>query len=484
MNKLSDTQKKKTLNIYSGLYTDMYELTMAQVYFLTGRKDETAVFDYFFRNNPFEGGFVVFAGLSDLLKILEGLSFDEEEIEYLRSKGFKEEFLEYLGDFKFSGNIFSVKEGEIVFPYAPVFRVEGSIIETQLIETIVLNYLNFESLIATKAARIRLVVGDRVFVDFGLRRAQGLGGVHASKAAVIGGANATSNVYSGFRFDLEISGTQAHSWVQSFEDELTAFRKFAELYPDNCILLVDTYDTLKSGIPNAITIAKEMEEKGHRLLGVRLDSGDLSYLSKNARKMLNKNGLDYVKIVASNQLDEYLIESLNYQNAPIDMFGVGTRLITGLPSAALDGVYKLCMSNNLARLKISENVKKIIFPGIKKIIRLLDKEGKFAGDGVFLLEDQEKGSIFHPHFPEKSTPTDDYEKESIMEKVMDKGKTCIPKRSAVEIGQFVQERLAKLPDEHKRFKNPHIYKVGISENLMELRNDLIDDLRSKMKKNK
>ncbi len=482
MNKLSDTQKKKSLNIYSGLHTDMYELTMAQGYFLTGRKDETAVFDYFFRNNPFEGGFVVFAGLGDLLEILEGMSFDEEEIEYLRSKGFNDEFLEYLEGFKFSGNIFSVKEGEIVFPYAPVFRVEGSIIETQLIETIVLNYLNFESLIATKAARIRLVAGDRVFVDFGLRRAQGLGGVHASKAAVIGGANGTSNVYSGFKFDLEISGTQAHSWVQSFEDELTAFRKFAELYPDNCILLVDTYDTLKSGIPNAITIAKEMENKGNRLIGVRLDSGDLAYLSKKARKMLNDNGLDYVKIVASNQLDEYLIESLNNQSAPIDMFGVGTRLITGLPSAALDGVYKLCMSNNIARLKISENVKKIIFPGIKKIIRLLDKEGKFAGDGVFLLEDQEKGSIFHPHFPEKSTLTDHYDKESIMEKVMDEGKTSIPKRSAVEISKYVQERLEKLPDEHKRFKNPHIYKVGISENLMELRNELIDDLRSKMQK--
>jgi nicotinate phosphoribosyltransferase len=458
----------------------MYELTMAQGYFLTGRKNETAVFDYLFRNNPFEGAFVVFAGLRDLLEVLEGISFYPEEIDYLRSQGFKDEFLEYLKDFKFSANIYSVEEGEIVFPYAPVLRVEGTIIETQLIETLVLNYLNFESLIATKAARIRLAAGNRMFVDFGLRRAQGLGGIHGSRAAVIGGADATSNVYSGYKFDLKISGTQAHSWIQSFEDELTAFRKFAELYPDNCILLIDTYDTLNSGISNAITVAKEMDKRGQRLKGIRLDSGDLAYLSKKVRKILNESGLEYVKIVASNQLDEYVIQSLINQGAPIDIFGVGTSLITGSPSAALDGVYKVCMTNKIARLKISENIEKIILPGIKKVVRLLDREGKFAGDGISLEEEQEPERIFHPHQPEKSTYITEYKKEPIMNKVMDKGNICIQKKSPEKISQFAKKRLAKLPDEHKRFEHPHIYKVGISEKIMKLRNEMIENIRTKM----
>ncbi len=469
-----------TLSSYSGLYTDMYELTMAQGYFLTGREKETAVFDYFFRNNPFEGAFVVFAGLRDLLEVLEELSFDSEEIDYLRLQGFKDEFLEYLKGFKFSANIYSVKEGEIVFPNAPVLRVEGTIIETQLIETLVLNYLNFESLIATKAARISLAVGDRMFVDFGLRRAQGLGGIHGSRAAVIGGADATSNAYSSYKFDLKVSGTMAHSWIQSFEDELNAFRKFAEIYPDNCILLVDTYDTLKSGISNAITVAKEMEKKGKRLKGIRLDSGDLAYLSKKARNTLNESGLEYVKIVASNQLDEYVIQSLINQGAPIDIYGVGTRLITGLPTAALDGVYKMCMSNNIARLKISENIEKIILPGIKNVVRLLDREGKFAGDGIFLEEELETERIYHPYQPDKSTFIAEYKKESILHKAMDKGKICIQKKSPEKIRQFVKERLAKLPDEHKRFEHPHIYKVGISEKLMKLRNEMMNNLRNKM----
>ncbi len=478
--KFSETRKKDTLSMFSGLYTDFYELVMSQGYFLTERKNETAVFDYFFRNNPFEGAFVVFAGLRDLLEVLEGLSFNSQEIDYLRLQGFKDEFLEYLIKFKFSGNIYSVEEGEIVFPYAPILRVEGSIIETQLIETIVLNYLNFESLIATKAARIRLAVGDRIFVDFGLRRAQGLGGIHGSRAAIIGGANATSNVYSSYKFDLKVSGTLAHSWVQSFEDELTAFRRFAELYPDNCILLIDTFDTLKSGISNAITVAKEMEKKGQRLNGIRLDSGDLAYLSKKVRLMLNESGLEYVKIVASNQLDEYVIQSLINQGAPIDIYGVGTRLITGSPTAALDGVYKLCMSNNIARLKISENIEKIIFPGIKKVVRLLNKEGKFVGDGIFLEDEQELERIFHPHQPEKSTFITEFKNELIMRKVMNKGKICIQKKSPEKIRQFVDKRLAKLPDEHKRFEHPHIYKVGISEKLMKLRNEMMNNLRTKM----
>ena len=245
-------------------------------------------------------------------------------------------------------------------------------------------------------------------------------------------------------------------------------------------MLVDTYDTLRSGIPNAITVAKELEAKGHRLKSIRLDSGDLAYLSKKARKMLDEAGLDYVKIVASNQLDEYIIRSLINQGAPINGYGIGTRLITGQPTAALDGVYKLCMSNNIPRLKISESVEKISLPGMKKVIRLLDEKGKFAGDGILLEEEPEAERIFHPHQPDKSTFIAEYEMEPILYKVMHKGRICYPEKSPAEIGQFVKERLAKLSDEHRRFEYPHIYKVGISEKLMKLRNKIVNDLRDKM----
>ena len=247
---------------HTGLYTDFYEFTMAQGFFLSGKKDMSAGFDYFFRENPFHGGYVVFAGLDDLLQGLDHFSFDDEDLRFLKNVGLNQEFLSFLKGFRFRGRIFAAKEGEIVFPLEPVVRVEGNIIETQLIETLLLNLLNFESLIATKASRIRSIAGDRRIVDFGLRRAQGLGGIQATKASMIGGFDATSHVYAAFRYSLEVSGTQAHSWVQSFDDELSAFRKFAETFPDKCIVLVDTYNTLKSGIPNAIVVAKELEKKG------------------------------------------------------------------------------------------------------------------------------------------------------------------------------------------------------------------------------
>ena len=292
-----------------------------------------------------------------------------------------------LKAFDFKADIYAPEEGEVVFPYEPVVRVEGNIIETQIIETMLLNILNFESLIATKASRIRHAAGDRLVIDFGLRRAQGLGGVLASKAAVIGGVNSTSNVYSAFMFGLVSAGTQAHSWIQSYDDEITAFRDFARAFPKNCVFLVDTYDTLKSGIPNAITVAREMEAQGEKLFGVRLDSGDLAYLSKSARKMLDDSGLHYVKIVTSNQLDEYLIKSLLEQGAPVDAFGVGTKLVTGLDDAALDGVYKLAMSGSKPRLKISESPEKIILPGIKNVFRCIDDNGKFYADCIVLADE-------------------------------------------------------------------------------------------------
>jgi nicotinate phosphoribosyltransferase len=274
------------LEKHAGLYTDHYELTMAQGYFLNNKKDTPACFDYFFRKNPFKGGYVIFAGLTDLLEVLEKLRFDDEDCKYLRSIGFAPEFVDYLNGFEFRADIYAPEEGEVVFPYEPVVRVEGNIIETQIVETMLLNLLNFESLIATKAARIRQAAGDRLVIDF-VRRAHGLGGVLASKAAVIGGVDSTSNVYSAFMFGLTSAGTQAHSWIQSYDDEITAFRDYARAFPKKCVFLVDTYDTLKSGIPNAITVAREMESRGEKLFGVRLDSGDLAYLSKAARKMLD-----------------------------------------------------------------------------------------------------------------------------------------------------------------------------------------------------
>ncbi|HEX9828819.1 MAG TPA: nicotinate phosphoribosyltransferase, partial [Bacteroidota bacterium] len=353
------------LDKHTGLYTDFYQLTMAQGYFLSGKSDTRAAFDYFFRENPFEGGYVLFAGLSDLLDTLQQFRFEKDDIEYLASVGLQRPFLHYLETFQFRGTIYSVREGEAVFPLEPIVRVEGNIIETQVIETLLLNVLNFESLIATKASRIKHAAGSRRVIDFGLRRAQGLGGIHASKAAIIGGVEATSNVYAAFQWGLEVTGTQGHSWIQSFDDELSAFRKFAEFFPERCVLLVDTYNTLRSGLPNAILVAKELEQRGNHLLAIRLDSGDLAYLAKHARAMLDAAGLQNVKIVVSNQLDEYVIRSIVQQGAPIDMFGVGTHLATGRTSPALDGVYKLSVYDSKPRLKFSENFTKTTLPGLK-----------------------------------------------------------------------------------------------------------------------
>lgn len=469
---------KQQILTHPALYTDFYELTMAQGYFLAGRADEKSCFDYFFRSLPFDGGYVIFAGLSDLLYSLQGFQFHEDEIKYLREQGFHPEFLRYLQNFKLSVNIHSMKEGEVVFPNETVLRAEGNIIETQLLETLILNTLNFSSLIATKASRLKYAAGERKVLDFGLRRAQGLGGIHASKAAIIGGVEATSNTYSAHRFELPASGTMAHSWIQSFDDELSAFRTYAQYYPDNTILLVDTYDTLQIGVPNAITVAKELEEKGHQLKGIRLDSGDLAYFARKARKQLDDAGLDYVKIAASNQLDERLIKSLIGQDAPIDVFGVGTRLVTGQDTPALDGVYKLTQVNNEPTLKISENIEKITLPGKKDVIRLIGSDGTFYGDGVILSEEKTPDTLYHPHYPAKHVSIEQFDKQSLLRPVMQNGSIAIDIPTALESAEFAEERLQKLRPEHKRFDNPHIYKVGISEKLMKTR----DELTAKLKK--
>lgn len=460
---------------FSATYTDQYELTMGQAYFLAGRKDETAVFDYFFRKNPFGGGYTIFAGLPDLLAVLEAFRFDKDDLRFLKAQSFHPDYLIYLEHFRFKGTIYSPSEGDLVFPTRPVLRVEGGLIETQLIETVLLNILNFQSLIATKASRIRLAARDCRLIDFGLRRAQGPGGYYASRAAVIGGFDATSNARAARDYGLEPSGTMAHSYIQSYESEVEAFRSFAAARPDDCVLLVDTYSTLNSGVPNAITVAKEMEKKGQRLKAIRLDSGDLSYLAQRSRAMLDEAGLHYVKIAASNQLDEYIIRSLINQGAPIDVFGVGTSLVTGQPDAALDGVYKLAKIGGLPVIKLSENVSKITLPDKKQVWRAINNKGLFFGADVVGLEDET--NIFEMHDPflsHQSFAIAASEMEPLLHPVMARGRIMYDPPSLSRTTQYVRERLEMLPGNYKRFENPHIYKVGISSRLRTLRDRLID----------
>ncbi len=462
----------KLLNDSLGLYTDMYQLSMMEAYFNENRHNSPAAFDYFFRKNPYKSGYVIFSGLTELLENLNQIKFSSDDIDHLNRKKTSSDFLEYLKDFSFNGNIHSVEEGTIVFPNEPVVTVEGNLAEVQLIETYLLNTLNFNSLISTKASRIRLVAPDKILSEFGLRRAQGIGGLQASKAAVIGGFDSTSNVLAAKIFGLNAVGTMAHSFVQSYNDELTAFRKFVNTHPDNAVLVIDTYSTLQSGLPNAVIVAKEMEKNGYRLKGVRLDSGDLAYLAKAVRAILDENGLNYVNIVVSNQLDERVIKSLLEQGAPIDIFGVGTNLVTGQPDAALDGVYKLSMCENNPRLKVSENISKVTLPGLKKILRYTDDEGFYQADAIAMRDEEKVMKIIHPFEKEKSRNLINLKSEVITKSVFENGKLKITLKSAESIREKVKENLLKLPVEYKRFEFPHIYNVGISEKLMNLRDKL------------
>jgi nicotinate phosphoribosyltransferase len=467
-------------NNLSPLYTDYYQITMAQSYFKGQRHETPACFDYFFRKIPNNGGYVIFAGLGELLLMLDNLQFKDEDIDYLEKLGFGDDFLDYLKEFRFKGSIYGMREGEVVFPFEPILRVEGTLIETQLIETLLLNVLNFQSLIATKASRIRFSAGNRLLSDFGLRRAQSFGGISASRAAIIGGFDNTSNVYSANLYDIQPAGTMAHSFIESHDDELEAFRNYAKTYPDNCTLLVDTYNTLRSGVPNAIIVAKELEAKGKRLNAIRLDSGDLAYLAKKARKMLDHEGLDYVKIIVSNQLDEYVVKSLLDQKAPIDIFGVGTSMITGSPDGALDGVYKLSAYKHIPRLKISENVQKTTLPGVKKVYRFLDHDTMFHADCICMADDPVPERMIHPFEKEKSLDLSGYDKEDLFVCHMDKGVIHYQGMHVNMLREWVSERLKHLPEEHKRFDFPHIYKVGISDHLSALRDELINKYQKYM----
>jgi nicotinate phosphoribosyltransferase len=463
----------------AALYTDFYELTMAQGYFYQGKAQEVAVFDYFYRDNPFQGGYVLFAGLGDLLRTLVELRFEPQDIDFLRSKGFRPEFLDYLATFRFTGNVRAVNEGEIIFPLTPILQVEAPIVEAQVIETLLLNVLNFSSLIATKASRMRLAAGNRTLLDFGLRRSQGLGGIQATVASFIGGVEATSNVYAARDYNLKLSGTMAHSWVQSFESELDAYNAYADQYPDTTVLLVDTYDTLRSGVPNAIKTAKYLEKSGKKLLGIRIDSGDLAYLSRQARIMLDEAGLQYVKIAVSNQLDEYIIKSILDQGAPVDIFGVGTRLVTGHDDSALDGVYKLSKFGGKPKIKISENIVKVNFPDKKNVIRYSRENGEFTADAICLESEKTIETMFHPFFPEKNIDLRSYKAERLLQPAIHKGELARKIATIDESASYAKKRLAYLAAEYRRFEFPHEYKVGITRRLLNLQRKLLEQHKRK-----
>jgi nicotinate phosphoribosyltransferase len=465
-----------TLQIpYFGLYADYYQFTMAQGYFLHNRFNDIAVFEYFFRSNPFNGGYTVAAGISDLIDWIQAFRFDEEALCYLECQGFQKAFLDYLKTFRFTGTIWGVRDGEIVFPYEPILCVEAPIIEAQILETCILNWLNFHFLIATKARRIVEAARGKMVIDFGLRRAQGLSGLHYTKAAFVGGILSTSNVWCAFTEGISAAGTMAHAWIQSFPSEYEAFRAYAQLYPTKTVLLLDTYDTLHSGLPNAIRVAKELEAQGYRLLGVRLDSGDIAYLSKAIRKRLDGEGLSYVKIVASNELDEYVIQSLELQGTKVDIYGVGTRLAVADGTPALGGVYKLAAINHSPRMKRSDNLFKMTLPGKKFLYRYFSDDDTFYADQIVTYEEREKPSpeLFHPHYPDlKKVSIRYFQKEPLWVQWMRNGVRTyhLPLQEAQA---YAQKRYSLLEASYRRLENPHEYKVGISNSLLSLTKRLL-----------
>ncbi len=475
------------------LMTDLYQLTMMQGYFEAGMQNQKAVFDMFYRKNPCNNGYAIFCGLEQVIEYIKNLKFTREDIEYLKNLNlFSKDFLSYLESFKFNGNIYAMEEGSVVFPLEPLIRVESSIIEAQFIETTILNIINHQSLIATKASRVAWASGNDKVIEFGLRRAQGPdAGIYGSRAAVIGGCDATSNVLAGKMFDIPISGTHAHSWVMSFKDELTAFREYAKLYPNNCILLVDTFDSLKSGIPNAIKVFKELKESGIKLknYGIRLDSGDLAYISDKAREMLDKEGFNDASIVASSDLDEYLISSLKQQETKINVWGVGTNLITSSDCPAFGGVYKLCAQEInrkiIPKIKLSENPDKVTNPDIKKVFRLYDKATNKIKADLIALENEEIDTnkdltIFHPinTWKKMTLKANEYYVKELLKPIFIKGALVSERKSTMEIKKYCQQEKESLWNEYKRLINPHILPVDLSLNLYNLKKDMIDKIKS------
>ena len=477
------------------LLTDLYELTMMQGYFKNHDRNETVVFDAFYRNNPCGGGYSICAGLEQVIDYIKNLHFAPDDIEYLRSVGcFEEDFLEYLSNFKFTGDIYALPEGTVMFPREPMIKVIAPIMEAQLVETAILNIINHQSLIATKAARVCYAAKGDGIMEFGLRRAQGPdAGTYGARAAMIAGCVATSNVLAGKLFDVPVRGTHAHSWIMSFPDEYTAFKTYASIYPHACTLLVDTYDTIKSGIPNAIRVFTEMREAGveFKSYGIRLDSGDLAYLSKKARKMLDAAGFPDAVISASNDLDEFLIDSLKAQGAAITSWGVGTNLITAKDNPSFGGVYKLAAimgpdGEFIPKIKLSENSEKVTNPGNKIIYRVYEKDsGKIKADLICLADEvydeNDDLLLFDPLEPWKKTKLKGgtYTLRLLMEKIFEKGECVYTSPKVMDIRKYCLKEQDTLWEETKRFVNPHEVYVDLSKKLYDTKMQLLDQMGEK-----
>ena len=473
------------------LLTDLYELTMMQGYYEKGQ-NEKVIFDVFFRQNPCNNGYSVCAGLDQVIDYIKNLHFTYDDVDYLRGLGiFKEDFLHYLSGFHFSGDIYAIPEGTVVFPKEPLLKVVAPIMEAQLVETAILNIINHQSLIATKTSRIVFAANGDGIMEFGLRRAQGPdAGLYGARAAMIGGCVGTSNVLAGQMFDVPVMGTHAHSWIMSFPDEYTAFKTYAEMYPDNCTLLVDTYDTLKSGVPNAIRVFQEFKDAGKPLIkyGIRLDSGDLAYLSKEARKMLDEAGFPEATICASNDLDEFLLHDLKMQGAAIDSWGVGTNLITSKDCPSFGGVYKLAAIQNeegefVPKIKISENTEKITNPGNKTIYRIYEKaSGKIKADLICfadeVIDPKQDLLLFDPMYTWKKTKLagGTYTVREILLPIFKNGECLYKSPTLKEIAAYCREEKDTLWDETKRLFYPHRVYVDLSQKLYDVKQSLLDQM--------
>ena len=473
------------------LLTDLYELTMMQGYYEKGQ-NENVIFDVFFRQNPCNNGYSVCAGLDQVIDYIKNLHFTYDDVDYLRGLGiFKEDFLHYLSGFHFSGDIYAIPEGTVVFPKEPLLKVVAPIMEAQLVETAILNIINHQSLIATKTSRIVFAANGDGIMEFGLRRAQGPdAGLYGARAAMIGGCVGTSNVLAGQMFDVPVMGTHAHSWIMSFPDEYTAFKTYAEMYPDNCTLLVDTYDTLKSGVPNAIRVFQEFKDAGKPLIkyGIRLDSGDLAYLSKEARKMLDEAGFPEATICASNDLDEFLLHDLKMQGAAIDSWGVGTTLITSKDCPSFGGVYKLAAIQNeegefVPKIKISENTEKITNPGNKTIYRIYEKaSGKIKADLICfadeVIDPKQDLLLFDPMDTWKKTKLagGTYTVREILLPIFKNGECLYKSPTLKEIAAYCREEKDTLWDETKRLFYPHRVYVDLSQKLYAVKQSLLDQM--------
>lgn len=479
----SSTQNFNLLTTSDALFTDFYELTMAQGYWKENMNQEV-VFDVFFRRHPFNSGFSVFAGIETLLDAITNFSFTDDDIDFLKSqKIFENEFLDYLKNFKFCGDIYSFDEGSIIFPQEPIIRIHAKLIEAQIIEGIVLNTINFQSLIATKTARVWLASKKGNIMEFGLRRAQGINGsLCATRAAFIGGASSTSNTLAAKVLGIPASGTMAHSWVMSFPSELDAFETYAKIYPEKSVFLIDTYDTLKSGIKNAIKVGSKLVAQGYNF-GVRLDSGDIAYLSTEVRKELDKAGFPQAFISVSNELTEEIIETLVQQNAPISSWGVGTNMITGGTESSFSGVYKLASRYNpqsqkmQATMKFSDNPSKNTNPGIKNVFRLYDSNGMARADILSLedeiLEENKEYRFYHTMIDYRQFVFKASKIKSLLKKKLENGKRLterLPEKEQLNLSKekMIQE-LETLDPSYKRILNPHIYKVSITEKLKDLK---------------